>query len=60
MKSASLLLVAALALLTLPTPIAAKTHQDYSGKWALSQSKSTPGAAGNGATISFEIGRAHV
>src|SRR5689334_10511219 len=53
MKTTSLLLIATVALLVVPTRVTAQEHQDYSGKWALSQSKSTPGAAGNGATISF-------
>ena len=52
MKSV-LLSIAAVALLAVPTSARAQAHQDYSGKWALSQSKSTQGAAGNGATISF-------
>jgi hypothetical protein len=53
MKSVLLLPIAAIALLAVPASAAAQTHQDYSGKWALSQAKSTQGAAGNGATISF-------
>jgi hypothetical protein len=43
----------ALALIAVPAAAMTQTHQDYSGKWALSQSKSTRGAAGNGAIISF-------
>jgi hypothetical protein len=53
MKAIFLIALAAIALLTAPVSATAQTHQDYSGKWALSQSKSTPGAAGNAATISF-------
>jgi hypothetical protein len=53
MKPVLLLSIAAVALLAVPAPAKAQAHQDYSGKWALSQSKSTPGAAGNAATISF-------
>lgn len=45
--------IAAIALLAVSASATAQAHQDYSGRWALSQSKSTPGAAGNGATISF-------
>jgi hypothetical protein len=45
--------IVAIALLAAPASAGAQTHQDYSGKWALSQSKSSRGAAGNGATISF-------
>jgi hypothetical protein len=41
------------ALIAVPAAALAQTHQDYSGKWALSQAKSTRGAAGNGAIISF-------
>ena len=43
----------ALALVAVPAAAIAQTHQDYAGKWALSQSKSTRGAAGNGASMSF-------
>ena len=43
----------AMALVAVAGLATAQAHQDYSGKWALSQSKSTPGAAGNGASISF-------
>jgi len=53
MKSVVLRSIAAVALLAIPALAMAQAHQDYSGRWALSQSKSTPGAAGNGATISF-------
>ncbi len=53
MKSVLLLSIVAIMLLAVPAPATAQAHQDYSGRWALSQSKSTPGAAGNGATISF-------
>ena len=53
MKLVHLLSIVALTLLAAPDPVRAQAHQDYSGRWALSQSKSTPGAAGNGATISF-------
>ncbi len=53
MKSVLLLSIAAIALLAVPASATAQAHQDYSGRWALSQSKSTQGAAGNGATISF-------
>jgi hypothetical protein len=53
MKSVFLLSIAAIALLAVPASATGQAHQDYSGRWALSQSKSTPGAAGNGATISF-------
>jgi hypothetical protein len=53
MKTVLLSSMAVLTLLALPAAAAAQAHQDYSGKWALSQSKSTPGAAGNGASISF-------
>jgi hypothetical protein len=53
MKFIVLCSLAALGLLAVPVRAAAQEHQDYSGKWALSQSKSTPGAAGNGALISF-------
>ncbi|HUR22196.1 MAG TPA: hypothetical protein VMZ90_15375 [Vicinamibacterales bacterium] len=50
---AAFLLVIGVALVAIPAAASAQAHHDYSGKWALSQSKSTPGAAGNGATISF-------
>ena len=53
MKSVLLLSMIAMALVAPSGPAIAQAHQDYSGKWALSQSKSTPGAAGNGAAISF-------
>jgi hypothetical protein len=53
MRSAHLVSIVAIALLAVPASTAAQAHQDYSGRWALSQAKSTPGAAGNGATISF-------
>ena len=53
MKSILLSLTVVLWLMALPAVAAAQAHQDYSGKWALSQSKSTPGAAGNGTSISF-------
>jgi hypothetical protein len=53
MKSVLWLSIAAIALLAVPALATAQTRHDYSGKWALSQSKSTQGAAGNGATISF-------
>jgi len=43
----------AVALVAVPVSAAAQAHQNYSGNWALSQAKSTQGAAGNGATISF-------
>ena len=52
MKSVLLLSIVATTLLV-PASATAQAHQDYSGRWALSQSKSTPGAAGNAATISF-------
>lgn len=45
--------VVATALITIPASPYAQAHQDYSGQWVLSQSKSTRGAAGNGAVISF-------
>lgn len=53
MKSVLLPSIVAVMLLAVPAWPTAQAHQDYSGRWALSQSKSTPGAAGNGATISF-------
>jgi hypothetical protein len=43
----------AVALIAVAALATAQTRQDYSGKWALSQAKSTRGAAGNGAVISF-------
>ena len=46
-------LVVAVALVAVSVSPTAQARQDYSGKWALSQSKSTRGAAGNGASISF-------
>ena len=43
----------AAALVAIPVSTFAQAQQDYSGKWVLSQSKSTRGAAGNAATMSF-------
>ena len=45
--------IAAVALLAVPASAMAQTHPDYSGRWVLSQARSTPGTAGNGASISF-------
>ena len=53
MKPMWLQSLAAVALIAVPASAAAQTHQDYSGRWALSQARSTRGAAGNGAIISF-------
>ncbi len=53
MKSVLLPSIVAIAFLAVASSATAQAHQDYSGRWALSQSKSTPGAAGNAATISF-------
>jgi len=53
MKSVLRSSIVVLSLVALPHLVTAQAHQDYSGKWALSQSKSSPGAAGNGTSISF-------
>ena len=53
MKSVLLSSFVVLSLVVWSAVATAQAHQDYSGKWALSQSKSTPGAAGNGTSISF-------
>ena len=53
MKLVLLRSMAAVALIAVPASATAQTHQEYSGRWALSQARSTPGAAGNGAIISF-------
>ncbi len=53
MKSVLVASIATIALLAVAASATAQARQDYSGRWALSQSKSTPGAAGNAATISF-------
>jgi hypothetical protein len=45
--------VVATALVAIPVSIDAQARQDYSGRWVLSQAKSTRGAAGNAAVISF-------
>jgi len=50
MKPRVLLIVAVVAT---PAPAAAQTRPDFSGRWEISQSKSSPGAIGNGAKISF-------
>jgi hypothetical protein len=53
MTSVLLQSMAFISLLATPASATAQAHQDYAGRWALSQSKSTRGAAGNQATISF-------
>jgi hypothetical protein len=42
-----------LAVVAAAAPAAAQTRPDLSGRWEISQSKSSPGAIGNGAKISF-------
>jgi hypothetical protein len=48
-----LVAVAALVLVAAPALTGAQTRPDFSGKWEISQAKSSPGATGNGANISF-------
>ncbi len=45
--------VAALALAALPALAPAQTRPDFSGRWEVSQSKSSPGAVGNRATVAI-------
>lgn len=47
------LLCAAAAAALMPAFALAQARPDFSGRWEVSQAKSTTGAVGNGATISF-------
>lgn len=53
MKPLFLVSVAAIVLLTAPAPTPAQTGPDFSGRWKISQAKSTRGAVGNGARVTF-------
>lgn len=45
--------VAALMLVSVPVLLLAQTRPDFSGKWKISQAKSSAGATGNSAKVSF-------
>lgn len=47
------ILVAALALVTLPALTSAQAKPDFSGRWKISQAKSSPGTIGNSAKVGF-------
>jgi len=45
--------IAALVLAALPAQALAQARPDFSGRWKVSQSKSSPGAVGNNATVAI-------
>ena len=53
MKPSFLVVIAALALLTVPALPRAQAGTDFSGRWKISQAKSSPGAIGNNAKVTF-------
>lgn len=53
MKLRFFISVAAFGLLTMPALTPAQARPEFSGRWKISQARSSPGAVGNGAKVGF-------